>query len=366
MSGLPSYDDDLLARLNALKKSNIQLDPSKPRPLTDTAKKETPESDLSARLRSLRNGSASPSPAPKPTTAIRSNSEASAFPSTPLDEPESDPLRHPTDIDDKTLDELLADLGPEDQWTLNPDDPADIQKLLNEAKNALPSEKAEPSSKDDEEAGEASRPGDKKPDKEYLIRDLDMSAFALDDGEPQAKDTKHGSKLEDESREAQDIVARLLDEVNLEKAAEREDQGNSPGAPTEKDEEESTLSLPSAPTKLPDLSVDPETSKNSLDFESDITARMAALRGLGATDSLGLPSAPTFKPSDKPVNGVMKKYTDEEVDTWCIICQDDATVKCIGCGGDLYCANCWKEGHMGPDVGYEEKMHKWTKYKKMN
>lgn len=93
---------------------------------------------------------------------------------------------------------------------------------------------------------------------------------------------------------------------------------------------------------------------------------MAALKGLGSTNVLGLPSAPTFKPADKPVKGIMKKFADEEVDTWCIICQDDATVKCLGCDGDLYCATCWKEGHMGPDVGYEEKMHKWTKYKKPN
>jgi hypothetical protein len=97
---------------------------------------------------------------------------------------------------------------------------------------------------------------------------------------------------------------------------------------------------------------------------------MAALKGLGSsnstTDGLGLPSAPTFKLADKPVKGVMKKYTDEEVDGWCIICQDDATVKCVGCDGELYCAGCWKEGHMGPDVGWEEKRHKWVKWRKPN
>jgi hypothetical protein len=93
---------------------------------------------------------------------------------------------------------------------------------------------------------------------------------------------------------------------------------------------------------------------------------MAALKGLGATNSLGLPAVPTFKPADKPIKGVMKKYTDEEVNSWCIICQDDATVKCLGCDGDLYCAGCWKEGHMGPDVGFEERRHKWTKYRKPN
>ncbi|CZR55281.1 uncharacterized protein PAC_05168 [Phialocephala subalpina] len=332
--------------------------------LRDTAKQATPESDLSARLRSLRNGSASPSPASKSTPTKVDPPAAPAFPTAPLDEPESDPLRNPFDTDDKTLDELLADLGPEDQWTLNPDDPADIQKLLDEAKTALPRDEVK--SPADDQIAEPPPAISRKPDKYYLTRDLDMSAFALDDGEGDAKDPKH-ARLEDESREAQDIVARLLDEVNLERAAEDKERAENPPIPDQENEVESGLSLPSAPTKLPDLPADSDiTSKKSLDFESDIAARMAALKGLGSTNSLDLPSAPTFKPSDKPVKGVMKKFTDEEVDTWCIICQDDATVRCIGCGGDLYCANCWKEGHMGPDVGYEEKMHKWTKYKKPN
>jgi hypothetical protein len=60
----------------------------------------------------------------------------------------------------------------------------------------------------------------------------------------------------------------------------------------------------------------------------------------------------------------VKKYTNEEIETWCIICQDDATVECVGCDGDLYCAKCWKEGHIGPDVGWEERRHEWLKYKK--
>ena len=327
----------------------------------------TPEIDLSARLKSLRNGapSSSPSPAsisqqPKPTA-----DPDPMFPSAPAEDP--DPLRDPFNTDDKTLDELLADLGPEDQWTLNPDDPKDIQKLLDEAKGALPRDEEAKAEPKDQEHGDYSDSRARRPDPQYLTRDLDMSAFALDDGEGEEKVKGKGRvDLEQESREAQDIVARMLDEVNLERAyePEQERRSTSPERPEDKDgdEDDGGLTLPSAPSALP---MPVETSKTSLDFESDIAARMAALSGL-STNSLGLPSAPTFKPIDKPVKGVMKKFTDEEVDSWCIICQDDATVKCMGCDGDLYCANCWKEGHIGPDVGYEEKMHKWVKYRKPN
>ncbi len=196
-----------------------------------------------------------------------------------------------------------------------------------------------------------------------------MSVFSLDKGDDKEKEKENSKRgLEDEAREAQDIVEKLLDEVKLERANEPEDQADSSREPSKEDEEDPELFLPSAPSTLPEP-VDPAPAprKKSLDFESDIVARMAALRGLGSTnDSLGLPSAPTFKPVDKPVTGVMKKYADEEIETWCIICQEDATVKCFGCDGDLYCANCWKEGHMGKDVGWEERGHKWTKYKKPN
>jgi hypothetical protein len=251
---------------------------------------------------------------------------------------------------------------------LNPDDPDDIQKLLNEAKGALPSDEPATTSKA-HGPKERSIEDSKKPDKGYLTRDLDMSVFALDDDQEGTGHKSGTSKLEDESREAQDIVARLLDEVNLDRAKEAEARENNPDQPQEGEDEDGGLSLPSAPSTLPELpakdSGEPP-SKKSLDFESDIAARMAALKGLGATNSLGLPAAPTFKPIDGPVEGVMKKYTDEEVNSWCIICQDDATVKCLGCDGDLYCAGCWKEGHMGPDVGFEERRHKWTKYRKPN
>lgn len=98
---------------------------------------------------------------------------------------------------------------------------------------------------------------------------------------------------------------------------------------------------------------------------------MASLRGLGSLDALGLPSAPTFRPEDhqspdpgRGGGGLLRssKYTDEDQKTWCVVCLEDATVRCVGCDGDVYCARCFREMHVGPSAGYDERGHQWVKF----
>src|SRR5690606_21781525 len=55
-----------------------------------------------------------------------------------------------------------------------------------------------------------------------------------------------------------------------------------------------------------------------------------------------------------------KSQEEEEEEQWCAICLADAEFACSGCD-DLFCENCLWESHQGPDSGYEERMHKWTK-----
>ena len=62
------------------------------------------------------------------------------------------------------------------------------------------------------------------------------------------------------------------------------------------------------------------------------------------------------------VGGVgSSKYDNEEDDElpWCIICNNDACLRCLGCDGDLYCNRCYREGH----PRYELEDHKTVPFK---
>lgn len=280
---------------------------------------------------------------------------------------DEDPIRqnNPLQTDDQILEDLLAELGMNEQWESDPAEPPEMRKLLSEARKALSPQDTSHSRAQPRQHGG----GDE------LTGDLDMSVFVLDNvaERDEANSGSNGGEgrkgLECEAREAEEIVRRMLDEVNLERAHESPSPSSPEGPSKGQDNDNSVLDLPPTPSTLQE-----EPTRKSLDFESSISARMAALSSpspASGTDFLGLPSAPTFKPISKEgvvgegVN-MQKKWTDEEIDGWCAICQDDATVKCIGCDGELYCAGCWKEGHMGPDVGREEKGHRWEKFRGTN
>lgn len=149
-------------------------------------------------------------------------------------------------------------------------------------------------------------------------------------------------------------------------------------AETETAADADPFSLPTVPSQLLDPVPDQGSAQGnpSLDFEDAIAARIAALRGLGSggssakTDSFGLPSVPTFQPDEhtptgsKSIGKSKGGYTDEDQMTWCIVCLEDATIRCVGCDGDVYCRRCWKDMHVGPRAGYDERGHQWVRFER--
>lgn len=333
---LSRKDHDLLARLNALKPSVISIDNSlQVNPVV--------EDDLAKRfLRFRMNDEAMES-----TLGVEGSHAEGAVAR--------------KDEEDQTIEELLADIGPEDQWTLSPDDSKDIQRLVNEAKVSLKDEMTEAAAEEPTEDEDNAIAGSKAAQDLFNATEEEMEATGREakalkvetSGNLSEADRKNQNDVED--TEADAALQRILDEISLEndfvdrdlKSTEQEDiitpvKRNS----TKRMEEDQRydLNLPSAPDMTP-------IAREIIDTAAE-------------PSGLELPSVPTTLAGKESAKSNLPTYTNEEIETWCVICNDDATVRCNGCEGDLYCGKCWKEGHTGPDVGFEEKMHRWVKYTK--
>lgn len=323
---MPAKDDDLLARLNALKPTSVSLEPKKPTIEVESSAPQSLEDQLASRLKNLRAGQDAPPPSSRQDTP-HSADPAEILTAKIQDEvtAEKDPISNWQDDDEQSLEDLLAELGPENQWMLDPEDPKNINALLKEAKDALPES-------DDTQAKEAEHSDPKEQHEDE-------------------KETDEKAEDQQDEKEADEYVQRLL------AALEVEDRYG----PSEDDEQDAhpDLKLPTTPSTLPP----PQPSKGSETTDQDLEARFSKL---GMNNSLGLPSTPTSQPSSakKPIiaaklnskSSNLPSYTDEDIDSWCCICNEDGTVRCLGCDGDLYCQECWKDGH-GTGPG-QERGHK--------
>ncbi|RBR12813.1 uncharacterized protein FIESC28_08515 [Fusarium coffeatum] len=318
-------DKSLMERLNALRgksassekpvSTEIKVD------LIERKKSPTRDDTLAARLKSLRERSNEPaSPAPAPKTAQESPKPQAPQPEkTPQKDTPKPSIEEDDEsifqTDDQTLEELLGDIAPEDTFSTEPDD-AEVKALLEQLADAIP--------KDEEETKD----------------DSDDS-----DGEKMGKDVD-------------EVIARFRDEAEVEAALAKTEESDD-GEETNTKEGDVTLpEVPSDPTDIPS-----SARAGSADID-DITARLAALRA--PSPDLSLPSVPTSKPSGKPVNRLTTKtnYTDDDVENWCTVCLEDATLRCPGCDDDVYCTRCWYEMHRGPQAGFDERSHKAVQFTK--
>jgi hypothetical protein len=306
-------DDGLLARLNALKGTDIKSDGNRNTSISNNQ----PERSLESRFRQLSGD--------QKTRSLAANFS---------ERDDSDQLtaKYGEDEDDETLDELLGELGAGNEWAIPESN--EIQALLKEAKAALP--------KHENDSREAAK---------HTQEDVEIG----NQPESNEKKSRRKSDAEDEA-EADEYVQKVLSEVAVEDKMGPgiEIEENVDSAEAEGDQA-SSIELPTAPSAEPASS----TRENANKVDDDLAARLSAL---------SLPGAPTKAPATKSTThskqSGLPKYADEEIDSWCIICCDDATVRCLGCDGDLYCADCWKEGHTGEEAGLEERKHKAIAFEK--
>ena len=289
--GLPDGDEAFIARLNALRPSNVSFDASSRILPLHSESTDTPE-DLIVRFQKIHGGQISPHEA----AALAKDDLNDVRPASP------------------TIEELLAEIGPEGDYRIDDTELRDAQYLLAEAQAALIN-------------GESNAGGPKSTKDE-----------SNDSNATEKQGQRRVSPSEDE--EAATALQCILDE------ADQEVEEGSPAPLLAKD----NAVAPSAP---------------SWDAEPFVSLQFPTIPN-SAFDDLDLPSAPTAVPTIRQANGnaIKKGATGVEIDSWCIICCSDASVQCFGCDKDLYCWGCWREGHMGESAGMEERTHVWERWRK--
>ncbi|KAM5355085.1 hypothetical protein ACJ41O_001731 [Fusarium nematophilum] len=338
-------DKSLLDRLQALRGGSATPEKPASNPISvdliERRKTPTREDALAARLKSLRDqGDASPSAprasphADKPSQEPKPSSISSpSIIKAPKEDPRDEDFDAMFQTDDQTLEELLGDVKPEEGFQAEPDD-AQVKALLEELASSIPQ-------------------GDDK--------------GATKDKEEEDSDDSDGEAM---NRDVDEVITRFRDEAELEATLkdkspdpEPEDDDQQTLQDTSKDAD---LTLPSVPTNLDNLP--PSSSRAPSSDIDDITARLAALRapstGDDSSPSFSLPSVPSSKPSGKPINRLTSRtnYTDDDVDSWCTVCLEDATLRCPGCDDDVYCTRCWREMHVGPQAGFDERSHRAVQF----
>ncbi|KYK58158.1 hypothetical protein DCS_05171 [Drechmeria coniospora] len=216
------------------------------------------------------------------------------------------------------------------------------------------------------------------------LRDDDKGPKGVHDS-----DDSDGEKM---ATEVHDIIARFRDEIDLDPMS-RQDDLESPlernhshreATGTEDDELDEGMDLPTLPSNLDVLpsgtipnstpTTDVVAAASSVYASSpapstaleDLTARMAALRA--PSPALRLPTVPSGQPTPagEPVRRLTSTtdYTDDDVDSWCTVCLEDAALRCLGCEDDPYCVRCWREMHQGSAAAFDDQAHKAVQFTK--
>ncbi|PHH63056.1 hypothetical protein CDD81_6301 [Ophiocordyceps australis] len=311
-------EQSLLDRLQALRGSNTSCRRPAPAkvPVDLIERQRTPTRDdaLAARLKRLRDESSAPQA------------------------PIGSPRRQTPPLDSSKQSALPSDTAQDADVALQTDDGM-LEELLSEGEGIH----AQPG---------PHLPAIKDPDVRALLHDLahspshqgQLQGDSDDSDAPQAK------------REVDQVIARFRDEIELDSKLESCDE-----TPPSGRQDDANLALPSVP--VADLL--PTCRSNSLD---DITARLAALRTSSKLDSnsaLSLPSVPTARPSAADSVGRLTSktaYTDNDIDSWCIVCLEDAALRCLGCDADPYCARCWRDMHLGPAAAFGYQTHRAVQF----
>ena len=153
-----------------------------------------------------------------------------------------------------------------------------------------------------------------------------------------------------------DEVNRLMQEVNF----KMKDEAKAALNDLEKDKviQEQLARLKVKQNKEQPEKEDDESDEDSEEDTDNVLMQILAEARLEERLSPLPPESPTKDVRRGPGHGQPEPEPEEL--PWCVICNDDASVRCTDCGGDLYCGQCYKELHRDR----EERGHRTVGYRK--
>ncbi|XP_035887703.1 abscission/NoCut checkpoint regulator isoform X1 [Phyllostomus discolor] len=217
-----------------------------------------------------------------------------------------------------------------------------------------------------------------------------------------------------QAQQAQDLLTRLTAEVAIDESWERGGQGTSiqndlnqggPGGQSTDSKGQATCSLDGEKSRLLAEAAAKLQEENSRQEQIlALAKRLAVLQGQDpdrvTLQDYRLPDSDDSEDEEKAIQRVLQQLTEEaaldeasgfnipaepvlqaqakacraepeaqatalrptaeeEELPWCCICNEDATLRCAGCDGDLYCVRCFREGH----DAFELKEHQTSAYR---
>ncbi|KAI4272725.1 MAG: hypothetical protein LQ337_005112, partial [Flavoplaca oasis] len=184
-----NHDKALLSRLNALKPSSISLEsnPNPLHPFSESAHNPQDATDITTRFKSLK------------SVSKKKKNNAESLIASIATETADDKDAPPS----PTIEELLADLGPEEQWSIEKDEGSQIRELMEEARGVLASQSK------DKHAG--SMDAEKEQEGKDSSNDKDREVADKEGDEDK------GDEMEaDDEEEATLQLQRILDELEVE------------------------------------------------------------------------------------------------------------------------------------------------------
>ncbi|XP_063508659.1 abscission/NoCut checkpoint regulator isoform X3 [Pongo pygmaeus] len=153
----------------------------------------------------------------------------------------------------------------------------------------------------------------------------------------------HTPDTRTQAQQTQDLLTQLASEVAIDESWKR-------GGPV-------TLQ----DYRLPD-SDDDEDEETAI---QRVLQQLTEEAALDEASGFNIPAEQASRPRTQPCRAEPEAQdadprpeAEEEELPWCCICNEDATLRCAGCDGDLFCARCFREGH----DAFELKEHQTSAY----